>query len=64
MKSEIKLEHLITPKNNITPNPDCVVLTPITDNHKNSQPKVQTEPQKTRMDSPSPWAKRRFITNF
>ena len=46
MKSEIKLEHLITPKNIITPNPDCAVLTPITDNQKNSQPKVQTEPKK------------------
>ena len=37
MKTGIKLERPLTPKDNVTQNSDCVVLTPITANHNNGR---------------------------
>ena len=37
MKTEIKLERSLTPKDKITPNSSCVVLTPSTTNHNNKR---------------------------
>ena len=64
MKSEIKLDRSLT-IDNIKPNPDFVVLSPITTNHnarsksgmcgltRPAQPTVQTKPKKPLMDSPT-----------
>ena len=40
MKAEIKLERSQTPRDIITSNSNCVVLTPITANHKNGRLKI------------------------
>ena len=51
MKTEIKLERLLTPKDNITTNSDFVVLIPLTANHNNGRLKrgkcglTQQDPQ-------------------
>ena len=57
MKTQIKLERSLTPKDNKTPNFYFLVLISITANHNNrrlrsAQPTVQTEPKKSLMDSP------------